>query len=314
MPLRLRHAGPAVRLTPRTLGRFRPVGLQTMSSAETLPWPVISDYAVVSLRRGRAYLSAASFYTQGVKGHGLYDPHDAPQDSRWYPHTTAAVHLALCIESCKQINELQAVFVGNGRITPRRLTLLVTPLYNLVEHVLKLTGLLHDADRTMWREFDRESFKETTRALKKAKNGVLRTIRNKRSAHTDVDGLSSSAVPASTSRAILIPLAQAACQLLLCLQHEAVFGYYRLHDPAKPYEVEFFIQYPIASTFRVDDTGRPVELLSTHLEADPRQELGAVVRETIGFYNSLAKEASLPEVLLVPYDKPRGVPNKVRLL
>lgn len=249
-----------------------------------------------------------------MKSHGIYDPHDAPHDSRWYPYTKPAVHLALCIESCKQVNELQSLFVGQERITPRRLTILATPLYNLIEHVLKLTNLLHDADRSVWRELDRTSFRETGRALKKAKNGDLRTIRNKRSAHTDADGLSVNGAPASTAKTILIPLAQAACQLLLCLQHEAVFGYYRLHDPLKAYEVEFFIQYPAASTFRVDENGRPVELLSAHLEADPRQELGAVVRETIGFYNRLAKEASLPEVVLIPYDKPRGAPEEVRLL
>ena len=103
--------------------------------------------------------------TGDVKSHGLYDPHHAPHDSRWYPYTKPALHLALCIESCKQINELRSLFVGVERVTPRRLTMLATPLYNPVEHVLKLTVLLHDADRSGWREFGRKSFKETTRLV-----------------------------------------------------------------------------------------------------------------------------------------------------
>jgi hypothetical protein len=248
-----------------------------------------------------------------MDSHGLYDPHDAPHDSRWYPYTREALQLALCIESCKQINELQPVLQPGG-VTPRRLTLLVTPLCNLIEHVLKLTNLLQPADRSLWREFDRVSFRETPRALKKAKTGTLRTIRNKRAAHTDADGLSQRHVPPSTARVILPPLAQAACQLLLCTQHEAVFGYYRLHDPSKPYEVEFYVQYPLASTFLVDERGVPIQLLHGHLEVDPRHELTSVIHETISFYNRLAPEASLPEIAMLPYEGTRGVPTEVRLL
>src|SRR3954463_55933 len=88
---------------------------------------------------------------------GLYDPHDAPEDSRWYPNTSASVQLALCLESCKQINEFRSV-LGKGKVSPRRLTLLATPTVNLVKHVLAIAEELERADRSHWPERDRRSF------------------------------------------------------------------------------------------------------------------------------------------------------------
>jgi hypothetical protein len=41
---------------------------------------------------------------------GLYDPTDAPHDSSWLPYNNAAAELACCLEACKQVTELAAVF------------------------------------------------------------------------------------------------------------------------------------------------------------------------------------------------------------
>jgi hypothetical protein len=164
-----------------------------------------------------------------LQSHGLADPHE-PQNEGWLPLTQPARELMLCIESCKQVNELRPVFTFR-QPTPRQLTLLVTPLCNLVENVLMLKGLLHDADRTAWPAHDLASFIHLGRSLKRANKGPLRKIRNMRAAHADPAGLASHAVPASNAENVLAYLGEAASLLLLCLNHERVFSYYRIPEP-----------------------------------------------------------------------------------
>lgn len=220
-----------------------------------------------------------------LESHGLADPHE--ENRGWSPMNAPARELALCIESCKQINELRRVFTF-GQPTPRQLTLLVTPLCNLVEHVLILKGFLRDQDRSVWPARDVVAFKMLGKALKRANDGALRKIRNKRAAHADPKGLASGAVPPSNAENVLVALGQAASLLLLCLNHERVFWYYRYPEPADDTQVEVFGDYPLATTFRVDGDGRLCEILQMHMEADPRHVQNAVVRETITLYNNLA--------------------------
>ena len=219
-----------------------------------------------------------------VKSHGLADPHE-PENRGWSPMNQPANELALCVESCNQINELRGVFAF-GQPTPRQLTLLVTPLCNLVEHVLILKGLLREQDRSFWPARDLEAFTSLGQSLKRANNGALRKIRNKRAAHADPRGLATGTVPPSNAGNVLAVLGEAAWLLLLCLNHERVFWYYRYPEPTNDTQVEIFGE--VATTFRLDGNRRPCEILQMHLEADPRHDQNAVVRETITLYNNLA--------------------------
>jgi hypothetical protein len=221
-----------------------------------------------------------------LHSHGFADPHE-PQNVGWLPLTQPARELALCIESCKQINELRGAFTF-GQPTPRQLTLLTTPLCNLVERVLILKGLLRDEDRTAWPVRDLDSFNQFGRSLKRANKGPLRKIRNMRAAHADPKGIASGAVPASSAENVLAYLGDAASLLLLCLNHERVFHYYRMPEQNDENVVECFVQYPAATTFRIDANRRPCEILQAHIEADPRHAQNAVVCETITLYNNLA--------------------------
>lgn len=232
--------------------------------------------------------------TSPLHSHGQADPHE-PNIHGWLPFTVPARELILCVEVCKQINEVCAAF--DGRPTPRQLTMLATPLYSLVEHVLTLKGLLHDVDRSAWPARDLASFTALGRSLKRANKGALRKIRNMRSAHADPQGLRASAVPPSTGENVLVFLGEAASLLLLCLNHERVFSYYRLPEPADDKIVEIFCEYPAATSFRVGDDRRPREILQIHIEADPRHAQAAVVRETLAIYDSLA--STLPRLPLV---------------
>lgn len=236
--------------------------------------------------------------------HGLADPHESENDG-WLPATDAARELSACIETCKQINELRGAF-GSARPTARQLTTLATPLCSLIEHVLGLKRLLHAADRSSWPACDHASFTTLGRSLKHANKGALRKIRNMRSAHANPDGLRASSVPPSTAENILVYLGEAASLLLLCLNHERVFGYYRLPEPHDQSVVEIFYEYPAATTVRVGEDRRVREILQIHLEVDPRHAQNAVVRDTLALYNSLAVHfARLPLIRLESYD-PRG--------
>jgi hypothetical protein len=219
-----------------------------------------------------------------LKSHGLSDPHE-PENRGWSPMNAPANELALCVESCKQINELRGIFTY-GQPTPRQLTLLVTPLCNLVDRVLILKGLLRDQDRSAWPSQDIAAFKSLGKSLKRANNGALRRIRNKRAAHADPRGLPIGTVPPSNAENVLAVLGQAAWLLLLCLNHARVFWYYRYPEPTDDTQVEVFGE--VATTFRLDANRRPCKILQMHLEADPRLDQSAVVRETIDLYNNLA--------------------------
>jgi hypothetical protein len=235
-----------------------------------------------------------------LHSHGLADPHELANDG-WLPATDAARELSACIETCKQINEMRGAF-GAARPTPRQLTVLATPLCSLVEHVLALKRLLHDADRSVWPAGDLATFSTLGRSLKRANKGSLRKIRNMRSAHANPQGLRASSIPPSTAENVLVYVGEAASLLLLCLNHERVFGYYRMPEPGDDSIVEIFNEYPAATTVRVGDDRRVREILQIHIEADPRHAQNAVVRETLALYNQLVIYfAGLPSIRLESY-------------
>src|SRR5207302_806324 len=89
--------------------------------------------------------------------------------------------------------------------------------------------------------------------------------------------------------------------LILAINHNATFAYFRLPDPTKRNEVQIMVEYPMATLFEVDESGRLVGILEFRLAADPRQEASAVIQKTIRCYNRLARTATPthPEIDLV---------------
>src|SRR5207244_2699625 len=104
---------------------------------------------------------------------GLYDPHDAPQDSRWTAFNAEAAELGCCLEACKQVIEICRL-IGNRRQTNRRYTLMATPVYSLAEHTIKLHRLLGPKDRSKWPQNDQEHFTRVARSLRKRLRGPLK--------------------------------------------------------------------------------------------------------------------------------------------
>lgn len=130
--------------------------------------------------------------------------------------------------------------------------------------MLALKGMLHQVDRSAWPARDLKTFTTLGRSLKRAHKGPLKKIRNMRAAHTDPKGLVSGAVPPSNAENVLAFLGEAASLLLLCLNHERVFCYYRMPEPDDDTQIEVFVEYPAATTFRVDENRRLCEILKIH--------------------------------------------------
>jgi hypothetical protein len=217
---------------------------------------------------------------------GLYDPHDAPAHSNWCPFNPEAAELASCVEACKQALALQPIF-GRGA-SDRAWTLLATPVLSLGEHTLPLRHKVARQDRSTWPPSDREAFKSFPRHLERQLQR-LRPLRNKLGAHCDSDALRPGGVSdASPVDLVLPPLGTALSLVILALNHKATFGYYRLPDPSKPFEVQITVEYPIATLLQVGSDGRPVRVLAFGLSADPRREAAEVVRKAIEFHNELA--------------------------
>lgn len=84
--------------------------------------------------------------------------------------------------------------------------------------------------------------------------------------------------------------------LLLSLNHRTSFADARRPEPDSTGQIEFFFQYPLASWWRLNEQGRPVEMLGTHLEADPRHEQSDAILKTVDLYNAMARQAYPPEV------------------
>ncbi|HXI12041.1 MAG TPA: hypothetical protein VNM92_05280 [Thermoanaerobaculia bacterium] len=241
----------------------------------------------------------------------LYDPIETGHGSRWLPFNAEAAELAACLEACKQIIELEAVF-SKPKMLARAYTLLATPVYSLGQHTVNLHRMLGRLDRSKWAPNDAATFIEAARELRRLMKGPLKELRDKRSAHHDVSefGLSS-VLPTPDADLLLPPLGEALIILSLALNHSATFGYYRIPDSEHPNEVQITIEYPLATLFRIGDDGNLKEILAFHLVADPRHESSATVRLAVETYNRLAASASpeQPPIDLIERDNPEHGPD-----
>ena len=234
---------------------------------------------------------------------GLYDPTDAPHDSAWLPYNQAAAELGCCVEACKQIVTMSPLF-ATAPHARRAYTMLATPVLSLAEHTATLYRLVGQLDRSAWPKHDRENLKLAARSLKKQISGPLRLLRNQLSAHQDSEAMvPSSKAPRPTADVVLPALSHALTVLILLHNHRDVFAYYRLPDRSKVDEIQIFVQYPLATLFRVDDRGVPVAIIEVRMAADPRHETSAAVRAAIATYNSIASssDAAFPCIDLIDH-------------
>jgi hypothetical protein len=239
----------------------------------------------------------------------LFDPHDAPEHTRWIPFNAEARELGACIEACKQILELRPLLL----VMPSRRTyaMLTTPVLSLVEHAVALHKFLGKLNHQHWPEHDLQNFTGTARKLRKQNDGPLPRLRNKLGAHHDVDALHpSSEVPHATAGLVLLPLGNALLYLILALNHEATFAYYRRPDLSRPQEIQVIVEYPLATTLVLDPDGLPVAAVEFRMATDPRHESSGIVKAAIELYNEAARKTE-SDVPLIAFRDVSDRPSKL---
>ncbi|MGK2859511.1 MAG: hypothetical protein ACSLFQ_20100 [Thermoanaerobaculia bacterium] len=234
---------------------------------------------------------------------GLYDPIDAPDPLCWSPANEEAAELSAALEACKQVLELSGLVVPDKECS-RVYTLLATPVFSLAEHTLRLHALLGQLYRSNWPPTDQRLFVVLRRELKKMVKGPLKKHRDKRSAHHDPDGFHPHAeLPSIQPQLVLEPLGHCLALLILSLNHEAVFQYQRVPDPAKPNEIQVTLQYPVATLLRFEPDRAPV-MISFQLASDLRHESSSVIKRTTEAYNSMAVVSAPQLPKLVYLERP----------
>ena len=94
-------------------------------------------------------------------------------------------------------------------------------------------------------EADQDLLRSAGRRLKKHQNGPLRTFRNQRTAHLDVDVLRPEATPISSLQGLLLPpFADALLVLLLCFNYRHIYTWRRQAVGAALDEIEIMPNTP----------------------------------------------------------------------
>jgi hypothetical protein len=189
-----------------------------------------------------------------MDGLPIYDPTEAPNIDSWFPANDASAALVASLEACKNMTRL---IDGLERTAPlddaRGLTLLATPLVSFADNVCSLNNVLSREDKSHWPAKDRDILKESLRKMNRARNGPLRLIRKKRSAHNDPEPCG---VPRPSPDIFLPVMWQGLCSIILLLNHERVFWWTR-SSPNAPFE-KITIFGEVATTFQVDGSKNPV--------------------------------------------------------
>jgi len=122
------------------------------------------------------------------------DPAVPTDVSYWFPANTISIKLATSIESLRDINRLLEVLAGQEDpwADKRMLKLFATPLYSFATSVKDLFSDIHGnaSDYNNLSDKDRREVNRILLSFSKAvplKEGTLRTIRDKISAHVDKD-------------------------------------------------------------------------------------------------------------------------------
>ncbi len=214
----------------------------------------------------------------------------------WHPNSHRTRLLLACAHACKDIATCaRSIDAENPWKERRAVALLATPLISLCDHAKDLYAALgpEKEARRSWPKADQDLLREAGRRLKRHQDGPLRTLRNKRTAHHDLDVLRLEAerLPALQDL-ILPPLADNLLVLLLSFNYRRVFTWTRKPVDAEPDEIEIMTEYPLAIRAKLDAGGAIRSLgAQSNLAEDPRGPLRQVVLDLFPVYNFLASKA-----------------------
>ena len=190
----------------------------------------------------------------------IYDGAQPDRDEPWFPNGRETKELIACTEACRN---LQRLLKGLTPDDARGILLAVPPLVELVDHAVKLQGLLYKSEtsRSGWPKNDVARFIELGSKLRKHQQGPLRRLRLKRAAHYDTDAFGRRPdVPSPTPDLLLPPLRDVLAFLILALNHENTYSWSRYPLGEKPDELEV-IGSQVAVKLRVDPRSNAYNVL-----------------------------------------------------
>lgn len=241
---------------------------------------------------------------------GVVDAIESTSQSggHWHPNSHRTRVLLACAHASKDIAvHARSIEVENPWRERRPIALLATPLVSLCDHTKDLYDRMggEGEERREWPTEDQELLRSAGRRLKKHQNGPLRTLRNQRTAHIDLDVLRPDAPPVSRLQDLVLPpFADTLLVLTLCFNYRRVYTWRRRPVGCLEDEVDIMTEYPIAMRAKLDANGAICSLgnYSTIAE-DPTGPLRDTVLSLFAVYNHLASTAEPPHPTIFVRDQ-----------
>jgi hypothetical protein len=219
---------------------------------------------------------------------------------QWHPNSHRTRLLVACAHAAKDIETCaRGINLDDPWRERRPIALLATPLVTLCDHTKTLCDQLgrEVEERSHWPQADRDLLKSAGRRLGRHREGPLRTLRNQRTAHIDLDVLRPSAAPIASMHDLLLPpFADTLLVLLLCFNYRRVYTWRRQPVGVPPHQIELMTEYPLVMRAKLADDGT-VEAFGgrSTLAEDPREPLRDTVMGLFPVYNCLASKAEPPQ-------------------
>jgi hypothetical protein len=240
-----------------------------------------------------------------IDSYELFDPIEAPEADRWAPATDAARTLLACVQGCCDIALACSRISLPAERDVRALGMLTVPVIGLADNVTALRRQLGREDTSSWPAKDREFLRHNGRELDRLIRGPLRQFRNRRAAHQDPEFIADSqgALTRPSLALVAEPLSCALGILGLLVNHNGVFVWSRIPDPARPNLVEqTTVTGPLSVRFKVEG-GAMKKLVSIALASDPRHKvMEAVIRATEA-YNRLVQGTGHRQLIFRPANR-----------
>jgi hypothetical protein len=97
----------------------------------------------------------------------------------------------------------------------------------------------------------------------------------------------------------MVPLGLSLCVLRLLLRHDRTFVWTRYPDPENESDLQFFFEYPLATTFQVDEDGQVRSIKDFWAVADPRNDAAEQLLATARIHNALCQQTRPNSILLI---------------
>lgn len=238
---------------------------------------------------------------------GVMDVGNDDVSGRWAPANTRARCIVLADQACREIIDHAEQFIASPEQRSRvakRMTIATCNLMDLVHKRLLPEDNKPDAraHRETWPRVDQATYVKVSRRLRTERiHGPVRQVRNKLTAHLDVEALDNGGLRLS-SEDLLGALGDSLVLLAFGMRQPAsafawIRGIARSTDGTK-HAVETMFDYPICVRWITDSEGHVEHVEGVRFAEDPRHELTARIVTAAETYNRMADaiDSGIPRI------------------